>query len=103
MLTRQRGSDGANVVGMIVGIMSVLVLCKVTMPAFDILALLHGKLVAAQWNFGWFMPDWWPKISWPWFVFVGCVVTLAITAFFRTPPRQIAAAEEHVAAAAPRI
>src|SRR5437879_12642481 len=45
-LTRTRGSDGANVVGMTVGIMSVLVLCKVTMPAFDVLALLWGKLVA---------------------------------------------------------
>src|SRR5207245_7814867 len=97
MLTRQRGSDGANVVGMIVGIMSVLVLCKVTMPAFDILALLHGKLVASQWNFGWFMPDWWPKISWPWFVFVGTVVTLSIAVLFRTPASQIAAAEAHVA------
>ena len=92
MLTRQRGSDGANVVGMIVGIMSVLVLCKVTIPAFDILALLHGKLVAAQWNFGWFMPDWWPKISWPWFVFVGTVVTLSIAVLFRTPASQVAAA-----------
>ena len=99
MLTRGRGSDTANVVGMIVGIMSVLVLCKVTMPAFDVLALLRGKLVAAQWNFGWFMPDWWPKISWPWFVFVGCGVTLSIAVLFRTPASQIAAAEAHVASA----
>jgi len=96
MLTRRRGSDGANVVAMIVGIMSVLVLCKVTMPAFDILALLHGKLVGAQWSFGWFMPDWWPQISWPWFVFVGCAVTLSIAVLFRTPASQIAAAEAHV-------
>lgn len=96
MLTRRRGSDGANVVAMIVGIMSVLVLCKVTIPAFDILALLHAKLVGAQWNFGWFMPDWWPQISWPWFVFVGCSVTLSIAVFFRTPASQIAAAEAHV-------
>src|SRR5438309_10233305 len=71
MLTRRRGSDDANVVGMIVGIMSVLILCKVTMPAFDVLALLRGKLEAAQWNFGWFMPVWCTNISWPWFVFVG--------------------------------
>jgi SSS family solute:Na+ symporter len=99
MLTRGRGSDGTNVIAMIVGIMSVLVLCKVTMPAFDVLALLQGKLVAAQWNFGWFMPDWWPKISWPWFVFVGSTVTLAIATLFRTPASQIAAAELHVAAA----
>jgi len=97
MLTRSRGSDGANVVGMTAGIMSVLVLCKVTMPAFDVLALLRGKLVASQWNFGWFMPDWWPKISWPWSDFVGCAVTLSIAVLFRTPARQIAAAEAHVA------
>ena len=97
MLTRRRGSDGANVVAMIVGIISVLVLCKVTMPAFDILAMLRGKLVASQWNFGWFMPDWWPRISWPWFVFVGSAVTLSIAVLFRTPASQIAAAEAHVA------
>jgi solute:Na+ symporter, SSS family len=97
MLTRGRGADRSNVVAMLAGITSVLVLCKVSMPAFDVLALLKGKLVAAQWNFGWFMPEWWPKISWPWFVFVGCVVTLAIAVLFRTPPNQIAAAEAHVA------
>ena len=99
MLTRSRGSDGMNVVAIIVGISSVLVLCKITIPAFDILALFRGKLVAAEWNFGWFMPEWWPKISWPWYVFVGCTVTLAITVLFRTPTGQIAAAEAHVAAA----
>ncbi len=98
MLTRGRGSDSTNVIAMIVGIMSVLVLCKVTMPAFGVLALLQGKLVAAQWNFGWFMPDWWPKISWPWFVFVGSTVTLAIAIPFQTPASQIVAAEAHVAA-----
>src|SRR3984893_9635776 len=96
MLTHSRGRDGANVVAMTVGIMSVLVLCKVTIPAFDVLALLHGKFAAGSWDFGWFMPDWWPKIAWPWFVFVGCVVMLAISVLFRTPPSQIAAAEAHV-------
>src|SRR6266850_4637559 len=96
MLTRGRGADRSNVVAMLAGITSVLVLCKISMPAFDIFALLHGKLVAAQWNFGWFMPDWWPQISWPWFVFVGCTVTLSIAVLFRTPASQIAAAEAHV-------
>src|SRR6266568_1321986 len=97
MLTRSRGRDGMNVVGMIIGITSVLVLCKVSIPAFDFVALLHGKFVAASWDFGWFMPEWWPHISWPWFVFVGCVVTLSIAVLFRTPASQIAAAEAHVA------
>ena len=96
MLTRNRGSDGMNVVAMIVGISSVLVLCKISIPAFDLLALFRGKLVAAEWNFGWFMPEWWPKIAWPWFVFVGCVVTFAISVLFRTPASQIEAAKAHV-------
>ena len=97
MLTRSRGSDGVNVVAMIVGISSVLVLCKITIPAFDFLALFTGRIVPAEWNFGWFMPEWWPKIAWPWFVFVGCAMTLAISILFRTPASQIAAAEAHVA------
>jgi SSS family transporter len=96
MLTRTRGRDGVNVIAMILGITSVLVLCKVTLPAFDIGALFHGRFQHADWNFGWFMPEWWPKISWPWFVFVGCSVTLAISVLFRTPSTQIAAAEAHV-------
>ena len=96
MLTRSRGADGPNVIAMVVGITSVLILCKVSIPAFDICALFTGKLIAVQWVFGYFMPDWWPKIAWPWFVFVGCVVTLAISVLFRTPASQIAAAEEHV-------
>src|SRR5213595_2104030 len=96
MLTRNRGSDGVNVVAMIAGIIAVLVLCKVTIPAFDLPALFTGKIVPAQWNFGGFMPDCWPKIAWPWFVCVGCLVTVAISILFRTPESQIATARAHV-------
>jgi Na+/proline symporter len=96
MLTRNRGRDGVNVIAMIVGIISVLVLCKVSLPAFDLSALLHGEFRHTDWNFAWFMPEWWPKIAWPWFVFVGCVVTFAIAVLFPTPKTQIAAAEAHV-------
>jgi SSS family transporter len=97
MLTRNRGADWPNVVAMIVGIMSVLILCKVAIPAFDLAALFSGKLVSGTWNFGWFMPEWWPNIAWPWFVCVGCVVTFSISVLFRTPPQQVAAARRHVA------
>ena len=96
MLTRTRGADGVNVVAMIVGIMSVLILCKVSIPAFDLSSLFSGRLVPGVWDFGWFMPVWWPKISWPWFVFVGCTVTTTISVAFRTPTSQIAAAEAHI-------
>ncbi len=99
MLTRGRGADRTNVIAMSLGIMAVLVLCKVTIPALDLPALITGRVVSADWNFAWFMPEWWPKISWPWFVFVGCAVTFAFAVLFRTPARQIAAAEAHVASA----
>ena len=100
MLTKRRGSDTMNVIAMVAGIISVLILCKVTIPGFDVFALFTGKLVPVQWVFGYFMPEWWPKISWPWFVLVGCSVTLVISMLFRTPESQIAAAEAHVAASA---
>src|SRR5438270_1896927 len=96
MLTRNRGSDGVNVIAMVAGITSVLILCKVSLPAFDIGALLRGEFKHADWNFGWFMPDWWPKIAWPWFVCVGCLVTIAISILFRTPESQVATAGAHV-------
>jgi SSS family solute:Na+ symporter len=96
MLTRSRGRDGVNVIAMILGITSVLILCKISLPAFNVGALLRGEFRHADWNFGWFMPDWWPKIAWPWFVCVGCLVTIAISILFRTPESQIAAAGAHV-------
>ncbi|HEX8372625.1 MAG TPA: hypothetical protein VF585_07590, partial [Chthoniobacterales bacterium] len=96
VLTRTRGADGTNVVSMIIGIMSVLVLCKVSIPSLAVLPLLKGEIVHVAWNFGWFMPDWWPKISWPWFVLVGCLVTFCLAILFKTPRKQITLAEDHV-------
>jgi Na+/proline symporter len=75
MLTRTRGRDGWNVVAMILGMTAVLVLCKVE---------LKGLV-----NFGAFMPAWWPHISWPWFVLVGCSVTFLTGVLFRTDEAQL--------------
>ncbi len=86
MLTRTRGADKANIIGMLLGAAAVLILCKIELPLF-------GTTI----KFGGFMPDWWPKIAWSWYVFVGCLVTFAFCVLFRTPPSQIAAAEAHVA------
>ena len=79
MLTRSRGRDGFNVVAMILGMLAVLILCKV-----EIKGLIE---------FGRLMPAWWPRISWPWFVLVGCTVTFCAGVLFRTPASQIQAAE----------
>ncbi len=86
MLTRTRGADGTNIVAMILGIIAVLVLCKIELPLF-------GTTL----KFGGFMPDWWPKIAFSWYVFVGCIVTFAFGVLFRTPQSRIDAAKAHVA------
>jgi SSS family solute:Na+ symporter len=82
MLTQNRGRDGVNVIAMILGMIAVLFLCKVEIPGMV--------------NFGKIMPDWWPQISWPWYVFVGCSVTFTCAVLFRTPEQQIATAREHI-------
>lgn len=85
MLTRTRGADRTNVIGMLLGAIAVLVLCKIELP-------IPGVTL----RFGAFMPEWWPKFAFIWFVPVGCLVTFAFCMLFRTPASQIAAAEEHV-------
>ena len=79
MLTRSRGHDTWNVVAMALGMAAVLVLCKVD---------LKGVV-----NFGAIMPEWWPHISWPWFVMVGCTVTFGTAVLFRTGSEKVAEVE----------
>src|SRR5206468_3051670 len=92
--TDQQAIRAARIATSVFGIL--MILCKLSLPAFDVGALLRGEFKHADWNFGWFMPDWWPKIAWPWFVCVGCLVTIAISILFRTPESQIATAGAHV-------
>jgi hypothetical protein len=83
MLTRTRGRDGTNVVSMLLGMTAVLLLCKVN---------IQGIV-----NFGGILPEWWPQISWPWFVLVGCSVTFLCAILFPTPAAQLEKASAHVA------
>ncbi len=89
MITKNRGRDRANFFAMLIGICAVLVLCKIHIPAFSIPDLLHGRWVAQSWNFGEMLPAWWPQIASPYYVFVGCLFTLAVAILFRTPAQQI--------------
>jgi Na+/proline symporter len=73
MLTTTRGNDKTNVVAMILGMTSVLFLGKVELPGII--------------NFGHFMPTWWPEIAWPWYVFIGSMVTILCALPFRTETR----------------
>ncbi len=98
VLTSGRGGDRANVVSMLLGIVAVLVFCKVKVPAFDVLALFQGRFVPMDWNFGSILPAWWPQIAWPYFVLVGTLVTFSVAICFpsrrerRTIPGEDAAA-----------
>jgi SSS family solute:Na+ symporter len=71
MLTRTRGADGLNVSAMLLGMIAVLVLCKVHIPGVA--------------DFGWVLHESWPAISWPWYVLIGCAVTFGVGALGRTP------------------
>ena len=69
---------------MLFGIAAVLVLGKVKIPAIDPLTLLKFQLIPAEWNFGLFMPTWWPAISWPYYVFIGSMVTFMLGVLFKS-------------------
>jgi Na+/proline symporter len=73
MLTTGRGCDRMNVPAMAGGITAVLFLGKIRLPGIV--------------DFGRWMPVWWPEISWPWYVLIGCSVTLLLASPFRTTPR----------------
>lgn len=84
VLTKSRGNDVTNVIAMLFGIAAVLILGKVKIPAIDPTALLRFELVPAEWNFGILMPEWWPAIAWPYYVFIGSTVTLTLGVLFKT-------------------
>jgi Na+/proline symporter len=84
MLTETRGGDRSNVIAMIAGIFSVLVFCRVKVPALDLAALLRGDLVPQEWAFGAFLPDWWPAIAWPYYVLIGTIFTFGVAVCFRS-------------------
>jgi SSS family solute:Na+ symporter len=95
MLTKRRGRDETNVLAMILGIASVLVFCKVKLPAFSLRALaLSGQLEPQTWAFGGWLPSWWPAIAFPWWVLVGCLVCITVSCIFPTPPERVQNAEK---------
>lgn len=91
VLTKSRGNDVTNVIAMLLGVAAVLIFGKVKIPAIDLTALLQLQLKPAEWNFGAFMPDCWPAIAWPYFVFIGSAVTFLLGILFST--RQITSKE----------
>ena len=68
MLTTSFSSDRLNVAAMSGGILAVFFLGKVHLPGLI--------------DFGRWMPSWWPEISWPWYVLIGCSATLFLSLIF---------------------
>jgi SSS family transporter len=71
MLSKKRGNDRMNILAMAGGILAVFFMGKVHLPGIV--------------DFGYWMPAWWPEIAWPWYVLIGCTVTLALAIPFRQP------------------
>jgi solute:Na+ symporter, SSS family len=95
MLTKRRGRDETNVLAMILGIASVLVFCKVKLPAFSLPELFSsGQLQPQTWAFGGWLPPWWPAIAFPWWVLVGCLVCITVSCIFPTPLERVRNAEK---------
>jgi solute:Na+ symporter, SSS family len=96
MLTKRRGRDETNVLAMILGIVSVLVFCKVRLPAVDLRELVFsGRVRPEDWAFGGWLPEWWPVIAFPWWVMVGCLVCFVVSFIFETPGQRVETAERH--------
>ena len=81
---------------MALGVFAVLSLGRVGIPGTSHLVKQNGAMVDQLWDFGWFLPDWWPQISWIWYVLIGCSVTIAFSILFKTPESQLQFVIDHV-------
>jgi len=95
VLTRGRGDDRANVFAMIFGILAVLVLCKIQVPLWESLDSA-GHVVKQSFHFGILLPPWWPGIAWPYYVFIGCLVTFAFGIVFPTSAGKLPGGSEEI-------
>ncbi len=84
VLTRRRGDDRANVGAMILGILAVLVLCRIKIPLWESVDAA-GAAVKHSFDFGLFLPSWWPAIAWPYYVLIGTLFTFGAGVLFRSP------------------
>lgn len=95
VLTRGRGDDRANVFAMVFGILAVLVLCKIQVPLWESLDSA-GHVVKQSFHFGILLPPWWPGIAWPYYVFIGCLVTFAFGIVFPTSAGKLPGGSEEI-------
>ncbi len=85
MLTKTRGNDTGNIVGMAAGFAAVAIL---TGLPNDLAAIWGGHV--------YWQPGWLPVIEFPWRIMFGTLVTFAVALCFRTPARALATARNAV-------
>jgi SSS family transporter len=83
MFTRNRGSDGGNMLAISIGLIATIVLGHLHVELAN-LFLGPGKFVA---------PKWLPKVSFTWFALIGALVVVVVGVMFRTPEHVIVAAQ----------
>jgi len=94
MLTKTRGSERGNLVGMVCGFIVVAILSGLHNDLWNLLHPLDPDFVSwlsshpegpafQHWNW-----DWLPTIAFPWRITAGTLVTAAVVLLFRTPPER---------------
>jgi SSS family transporter len=94
MLTKTRGSDRGNLVGMLCGFIVVAILSGLHNDLWNLLHPSDPDFVSWQsshpqgpafqhWDW-----DWLPTIAFPWRITAGTLVTAAVALLFRTPPER---------------
>ncbi|HEY5743001.1 MAG TPA: sodium:solute symporter [Terrimicrobiaceae bacterium] len=92
LLTKRRGSEAGNLFSMVCGFAVVAVLSGLHN---DVWTLLHPPHAGEPHPLLW-APAWLPRIEFPWRIAFGAVVTFAVAVCFKTPGRQIRAAQDHL-------
>jgi Na+/proline symporter len=78
MLTKNRGNDLGNIIGMIAG--------------FVVVAILSGlpnKIAGLFRTTFYQQPAWLPEMEFPWWIFFGTIVTFLVAILFRSRPHQV--------------
>ncbi len=118
MLTKTRGSERGNLIAMIAGFVVVAIfsglhndLWRLLHPVgftekfWGLIASSHGvpietwkQLFPIEYFNDLWAPDWLIRISFPWRIMFGTIATVLVGLLFRTPPQQVQAASDHIAA-----
>jgi solute:Na+ symporter, SSS family len=100
MLTKTRGSDRGNLVGMACGFIVVAIMSGLHNDIWNLLHPLDPDLVSwvsshpegpafQHWHWGWL-----PTIDFTWRITAGTLVTSAVVLIFRTPPERVKSSEK---------